>query len=66
MDGFSIVLIIIVSLLSIGFIAFLLGRYFYRLKHGLPVGECAYCHTNKDKILKQYHKKFGCQNCKNN
>ena len=57
-----IVLVITISVLLVGF---LLGRYIYRKVHHLPTGDCACCHTSKEKMLKKYHKKYGCPNCKN-
>ncbi len=52
------ILIILVSVTSITFISFLLGRYIYKRAHNLPTGDCAYCAVNKDKLLKQYRKKY--------
>ena len=54
----SIILIVIVSILSTILILGLLISYIYKRRKGLPTGDCAYCHVNKDKIIKQYHKKY--------
>ena len=48
------------------FFLFLIGRYIYRKKKGLPTGDCAMCHKSSKKLLKEYHKccqsqnKLGC------
>ena len=55
---FNTILVTIVSVSSIAFISFLLGRYIYKRAHGLPTGDCACCTINKNKLLKQYRKKY--------
>ncbi len=54
---------IIVIIAVVIFLGVLLGIYIYRRSKNLPTGDCAYCHKNKNKLLKEYHKKYGC-NCK--
>ena len=56
----NIIIIVSVVVASISFIGFLIGRYIYRLIHHLPTGDCACCHKNSKKLLKEYHKKYGC------
>ena len=57
-DTLSIWLAVIVAAVCVIFIGSLIGSYIYRRKHNLPTGDCAYCHANKNKILKEYHKKY--------
>lgn len=57
MDLSTILAIIVISS-SVIFIGTLLAIYFYKRAHNIPTGDCAYCHINKNKILKQYHKKY--------
>ena len=57
-DAFSTWLAVIVAIASITFIGALIGIYVYKRKHNIPTGDCAYCHTNKNKILEEYHKKY--------
>ena len=52
----STLLAIICILFSLGLISFLVGSYVYKRKHNLPTGDCAACHINVKKILKEYHK----------
>lgn len=52
----SIILAIICILFSLSLIGLLVGRYVYKRMHGLPTGDCAACHINTKKLLKQYHK----------
>ena len=51
---------ILVLVLIVGFISFLIGRYFYRKTHGLPTGECACCANTKkgNNLVKKYNKKY--------
>ena len=35
------------------FFLFLIGRYIYRKKKGLPTGDCAMCHKSSKKLLKE-------------
>ncbi len=52
------------------FLCSMLGVYIYKKFKHLPTGDCAYCSfNNKNKLLKEYHKKYGknnsykCKNC---
>ena len=47
---------ILVILAVVIFLAILIGRYVYKKRHGLPTGECACCHKNTKKLLKEYRK----------
>ena len=48
----------------IAFIGVLIGRYIYRRIKKLPTGECASCGTTKkNRLLKEYRKKYGKQKC---
>ena len=38
------------------FIGTIIGVYAYKKAHHLPTGECACCHKNTKKLLKEYHK----------
>ena len=49
---------ILVIVLVLSFIAFLVGRHFYRKKKGLPTGECACCASKKNSLVKKYNKKY--------
>ena len=41
------------------FLAWILGSYIYKKLHHIPTGECACCaQGKKNKLLKQYHKKY--------
>ena len=55
-EALSTLLAVICILFSLGLISFLVGSYFYKRKHNLPTGDCACCHTNVKKLLKEYHK----------
>lgn len=55
----SIILAVVSILFSLALIGSLVGSYVYKRSHNLPTGDCAYCHANKDKILKEYRKKYG-------
>ena len=55
----SILLAIFVILFSLCLIGFLIGNYVYKRKHNLPTGDCAYCKSKKNKLLKDYHKLYG-------
>ena len=62
----TIVLEILVLIGVIIFVGILLGRYIYKRIHHLPVGDCAYCQNKSKKLLKEYHKKYGCSKCQSN
>lgn len=49
---------IIVVVLVLAFFGFLLGRYIYKKRHGMPTGECSCCASKKNKLIKDYHKKY--------
>ena len=49
---------IIVIISIIAFFGALIGRYIYKKVHHIPTGDCACCKANKNKILKEYHKKY--------
>ena len=51
---------ILVIVLIIAFLSFLVIRYIYRKKKGLPTGECACCASTKkgNKLVKSYNKKY--------
>ena len=51
-----LILEIVVITLVISFFMALIGRYIYRKVKGLPTGDCAYCHKNSKKLLKEYRK----------
>lgn len=55
-QALSILLAIICTLLSLGLIGYLVGSYVYKKKHNLPTGDCACCHINTKRLLKQYRK----------
>ena len=49
----------IVALVAIiGFLSTIFGVYLYKKAHHLPTGECACCHKNKKKMLKEYHRYY--------
>ena len=50
---------ILVLVMAIGFVAAIVGAYIYKRVHHMPTGDCACCHTNSKKLLKQYRKKYG-------
>ena len=55
-QALSTLLAVICILFSLGLIGYLVGSYVYKRKHNLPTGDCACCHINTKKILKQYRK----------
>lgn len=55
---------IIVIIAAVSIVAINIAIHFKKRIKGEAVGECANCHINKDKILKQYHKKY-CKQCLN-
>ena len=50
---------VLVLVLAALFVAAILGTYIYKRVHHMPTGDCASCHTNTKKLLKQYRKKYG-------
>ena len=52
---------ILVLVAIVGFVATMIGIYIYKKAHHLPVGECACCHKNTKKMLKEYHKCYSCK-----
>ena len=40
----------------VAFIVTMIGIYAYKKTHNIPTGECACCHTNGKKLVKEYHK----------
>lgn len=63
MDPIEII-VIIASVLIVGGV---IGNYFYKKHKHLPTGECSYCYSKgkhkKNRLLDDYHKKYGCKNC---
>ncbi len=49
---------ILVLSMAVAFVAIIVGVYIYKKVHHLPTGECACCHKNKKKLLKEYHKSY--------
>lgn len=49
---------IIAVILIVAFFGLLLGRYIYKKKHHLPVGECAYCKSSKHNLVSDYRKTY--------
>ena len=49
---------IIVIIAAVSIVTINIAIHFKKRIKGEAVGECANCHINKDKILKQYHKKY--------
>ena len=49
---------VLVLVAIVAFLAAVLGTYIYKRVHHLPTGDCACCHKNTKKLLKQYHKKY--------
>ena len=49
---------ILVLVTIIAFIATIVGIYIYKRVHHLPTGDCACCHINTKKLLKDYHKMY--------
>ena len=52
---------ILLIIAIVGFLAWIIGRHFYRKAKHLPTGDCSYCSSGKkgNKLLKAYHKKYG-------
>ena len=59
MTVFEILFIIAI----IAFVVFIFGREIYRKIKHKPTGECACCHSNSKRLLKNYRKKYGKKNC---
>lgn len=49
---------ILVIAVTVIFLGVIIGIYIYKKVHHLPTGECECCHTSKNKLVKQYHKKY--------
>ena len=49
---------IITLVLTIVFLAAVIGVYIYKKIHHLPTGDCAYCHKDKKQLLKDYYKQY--------
>ena len=49
---------ILVVVITLSFLLFLLGRYLYKKKKGLPTGECACCASKGKSLVKSYHKTY--------
>lgn len=49
---------ILVIALVVAFLVFVIARYIYKKIHHLPTGECEYCHSKKNKLVKDYHKQY--------
>ena len=47
---------ILVIALAIVFVATIISIYIYKKVHHMPTGDCACCHANTKKLLKQYRK----------
>ena len=43
------------------FLAAVIGVYAYKKAHHLPTGECACCHKNAKKLVKEYRKYYSCK-----
>ena len=56
MEWLWLEILVIVALVA--FFTALIATYIYKKIHHIPTGDCAYCHQNKKKILKQYHKMY--------
>ena len=56
-ENLNTIWIEILALVAIvGFVMTVIGVYIYKKVHHLPIGECACCHKNTKKMLKEYHK----------
>ena len=49
---------ILVIVLVITFFLTLIGVYIYKKINHIPTGECSSCYAKKNKLLKEYHKKY--------
>ena len=54
---------IILIIAIIAFVVYIFGKEIYKKKKNLPTGECAYCHSNSKKLLKDYRKKYKKNKC---
>ena len=59
MQAYEILLIIAI----VAFVVFIFGREIYKKIKKLPSGECACCHSNSKRLLKNYRKKYGKKKC---
>ena len=50
---------VLVLVAIIAFLTAIIGTYIYKRIHHMPTGDCACCHANTKKLLKQYRKKYG-------
>ena len=50
---------ILVLVSVVGFIIAMISVYIYKKMHHLPTGECACCHKDKKKLIKEYRKYTG-------
>ncbi len=53
-----------VIIFCVVFVSAVIGCYIYKKIKHLPTGECASCKKNKSSFVDEYHKKYGCSNCK--
>ena len=49
--------IIVLALVAL-FVGTLIGVHAYKKAHHIPTGECECCHTDKKRLLKDYHKVY--------
>ena len=50
---------VLVIISVIVFFAALIVVYAYKKAHHIPTGDCAACHINAKRMLKEYRKKYG-------
>ena len=50
--SFAVIAAVIIFFLS------LIGTYIYKKIHNIPTGDCAECHKNTKRLLKEYHKMY--------
>lgn len=58
-QGLSILLAILTVLFCLSLFGYLIGSYLYKKAHHLPNGDCAYCAKTKNRLLKDYRKRYG-------
>ena len=49
---------ILTIVLTLAFLAMVIGIYIYKRVHHLPTGDCACCHKSKKQLLKDYYKQY--------
>lgn len=49
---------ILTIVLTLAFLAMVIGVYIYKRVHHLPTGDCACCHKSKKQLLKDYYKQY--------